>query len=122
MEELTVLIVQSVERRNVWLALQALAEWLHASRELVPSMSLRVDDTHRRARRGTHRRSQLGLQVKCSRNESNHCSRTFPPLRFDHELVSRVGMQVESGEAIAHIRGIGRRWDSWWVFSLDARP
>src|ERR1019366_10138282 len=63
-----------------------------------------VDGTHRRVRNGTLRRNQLGLQAKCSRNESNRCSRTFQHLRFDHELVCRVGTQEKSGKATARIR------------------
>ena len=37
-------------------------------------------------------------------------------LRFDHELVSRVGMQAGSGKATAHIRGTGWRWRNLSVF------
>lgn len=36
-----------------------------------------------------------------------------PTSQFDHELVSRDGMQAESAKAIAPIRGTGRRWPIW---------
>jgi len=71
------------------------------------------DGTHRRARNGTHRRNQLGLRGKCSRNESNRCSRAFQPLRFDHKLVSRVGTRARSGKATARIRDIGKPSPIW---------
>ena len=88
----------------------AVAAWLPAAWKLVPNMWPRGDGTHRRAQNGTHRDNQLGLRARCSRTKSSRCSRTFQTLQFDHELGSRVGMQAESGKAIAHIRGIGSRW------------
>ncbi len=83
------------------------------SPEAQPNMWPRGDGTHRRAPNGTHRRNQLGLRAKCSRNKSSRCSLTFQPLRFVHELVFHVGMQVGSGEATARIRGTGWHWRSW---------
>jgi hypothetical protein len=76
-------------------------------------MSLPVKGTHRQNRHGTRRSNRGGLRAKYSLNKSSRFSRTSPQVQFDHELVSRVGMQAESGKAIARTQGIGRRWQGW---------
>jgi hypothetical protein len=106
----TALIVRLAERLNDWLMPRSSAVWLHGVLKLVPNMWPRGDGTQQPARNGTHRRNQLGLQAKRSRNKSSHCSRASQHLRFDHELESRVGMQAKSGAATALIHGTGWRW------------
>jgi hypothetical protein len=116
-----VLFVPLAERQNDWLVLQSSAERLHERPKLVRNMGPRVDDTHMRARHGTHRRNQLGLRAKYSHKKSSRCSRTFQHLLFDHELVFRVGMRARSDNGTARIHGTGRRWESWLAVSPPAK-
>src|SRR5260370_27926121 len=75
-------------------------------------MELHGDGTHRRARNGMNRSNQRGSRAKCSRSESSRYLRTFKPLRFDHELASRVGTRVGFAKATALIHGTGSRWQN----------
>ena len=70
--------------------------------------------TQGHARHGTNPANQHGSLPSCSPSKSSRCSRTLPHLRFDHESVSRVGMQAESGKATARIRDTGKRWHNSW--------
>jgi hypothetical protein len=66
--------------------------------------------------RSVHCADCAGLRATCSRDKSSRCSRAFQPLLFDHDLVSRVGMQGKSGRVTPLIHGTGWRWRSWLVF------
>lgn len=70
---------------------------------------------------GAHRGNQLACKRSVlARNKFSRCVRRFQPLRFDHELVSRVGRQARSDKATARIRGTGLRWRSWWRFHCES--
>jgi len=105
--------VLNVYRRGASLTLKKgrLTLWRQPGSRWLP-----LDGTHWHARHGTHQANQPGLPVKCSRNKSSRCSRVFQRAPFDHELVSRVGMQAGSGKATGRIHGIGRNSRNLWAF------
>jgi hypothetical protein len=89
--------------------------------ERMRSNGPRGDDTHRRARNGTHRNNQPGSRAKCSRNKSNRCSRAFQHLLFDHGLEYPAGTPAAFVRATARIHDTGWHWPNLWASGYD-RP